>query len=104
MTEPDELELSVGARHLLADLSNGWNATRSNCGRPGVVMPDPGRLKPGGLPLTKGQPSDAAIQEILASGLVEPVGETFPQPIKLTDRGKRYYEQHLSHLFQPAHP
>jgi len=104
MIEPDELELSVGARYLLVDLNNGWNVTRSGGGAPGVVMPGLERPKPRSLPRTKGQPSDAAIQELLSSGFADPVDETFPQPIKPTDKGLRYYRQHLSHRFQPAQP
>lgn len=98
MKEPDELTLSAEAQRLLIDLNSGWTVTRSSGRKDCVVMPDYGKQQRGSLPLTKGQAPDSALQELLDGGLIEVVGETFPQPCGLTDMGEAYYKRHLSHL------
>jgi hypothetical protein len=104
MNELDELTLSVEAQRLLVDLNNGWSVTRSRGGRDCVVMPDLGRPKRGSLPLTKGQATDAVLQELLDVGLIEAVGEAFPQPCRLTEKGETYYRRYLSHVCYPVRP
>ena len=104
MDELDELTLSVEAQRLLVDLNCGWKVSRSSGRAPCEVTSDHGRQERGSLPLTKGQASDDALQEILDGGLIEVVGETFPQPCRLTDEGEAYYKRHLSNLGQPERP
>ena len=104
MEEMNELTLSVEAQRLLVDLNTGWKVTRSADRKDCVVMPDHGRPKPGSLPMTKGQATDDALEELLYGGLIEAVGEGFPQPCRLTDKGEPYYEWHLSHLCYTVRP
>lgn len=102
MGELDGPILSVGAQRLLIDLNNGWSVTRSSEGKDCVVMPDHGKPKRGSSPLTKGQASGDALLELMDGGLIEVVGETFPQPCRLTNKGEAYYQRHLGHLRQPV--
>jgi hypothetical protein len=92
--ELDELILSTAAQLLIFDLGTHCTATRSRGGAPCVVMQRPGWP----IPKTKGQVSDSAVDELATHGLIEFVGETFPQPFRLTLMGEAYFDRFLKHL------
>src|SRR5438132_1443256 len=95
MNSVKEIRVSTGAEWLIADLHNGCTVYRKKGGAPGVVMPRSmprsGSPIPIPIPMTKGQVSDATIEELLRNGLIS-------EHCTLTDSGSAYYRRYLQSL------
>jgi hypothetical protein len=90
--ELEDLKVSTEAQALVWDLANGCTVSRSASGAPSIVIPP----HSGEAPKTRDrQVSYEAIEELLGHGFVHLVGETTPQPCKLTLMGKGYYDLFL---------
>lgn len=84
MDSTHETRVSTGAETLICDMINECIVHRKKHGAPGVVMPSPGRS----IPMTKGQISDATIEELLKAGLIL-------ERYTLSENGRAYYKRHL---------
>jgi hypothetical protein len=70
---------------LICDMADGCTVHRPKGGAPSIVLPPPG----GSIPITKGQASDATIEELLRNGLIS-VHYT------LSDSGSAYHRSYLT--------
>lgn len=85
------LMVTTGAQGIIFDLANGCTVSRSGRGAPAIAL---SRLD-GPLLRSRGPVDDVFIQELLNKGLAHLLGETPPQPCKLTPMGEAYYERFL---------